>query len=75
MQVWPNLPASSAAPAWRGAPLLSPKLVSLLRLLATKQADADDKRGGGDNWWSAIVFVETKVRWCKCCMQCSDELG
>jgi hypothetical protein len=60
VQVWPNLPGSATSAAWRGAPLLSPKVLTLLRTLATKQADADGA-GGGDDWWSAIVFVETKV--------------
>jgi hypothetical protein len=38
-------------------------VLTLLRTLATKQADADGA-GGSDDWWSAIVFVETKVGCC-----------
>lgn len=58
MQVWPHLPSSVPAPAWHGPPLLSPKVVTLLRSLSVKYTNADT--GEGD-WWSAIVFVETKV--------------
>jgi hypothetical protein len=41
-------------------------VVTLMRLLAEQQA-ASGGVAGSDDWWSAIVFVETKVReycWC-----------
>ncbi|WIA14738.1 hypothetical protein OEZ85_003224 [Tetradesmus obliquus] len=67
-QVWPNLPASLAAAAWSGPPLLSPKVKTLLRLLAEKKADGglphawqQQQQQQPDDWWSAIVFVETKL--------------
>jgi hypothetical protein len=55
-QIWPRLPAAQPWPAHM-PPLLSPKVVRVARLLDEKCAAA----GRGADW-SAIVFVETKVR-------------
>jgi hypothetical protein len=70
LQVWPNLPASRSAPPWTGPPLLSPKVLALLHLLEEKRAEAGlpdalqqqrQQQQAPQDWWSAIVFVETKV--------------
>lgn len=66
-QVWPDLPASRAAAAWPGPPLLSPKVLALLQLLAAKKTESglpdmmQQQQQPLQDWWSAIVFVDTKV--------------
>ena len=69
--------SKSSSHQWQGPPLLSPKVVCLMQLLHTKATEASPGAGGtapgasssgssggngaSDDWWSGIVFVETKV--------------
>lgn len=74
MQVWPELRSDRVRP-WQGPPLLTDKVVKLLRLLETDRkrcvaeaqaaaaAGRDDAAAAAaaEEWWACMVFVETKV--------------
>lgn len=81
LQIWPELYTSKPQRPWHGPPLLTHKVITLLRLLeADRQrciketADRVAAAGGGggcsEDWWSTMVFVETKVGGVMDCDNC-----
>eukprot|EP00878_Enallax_costatus_P003037 GHUV01003235.1.p1 GENE.GHUV01003235.1~~GHUV01003235.1.p1 ORF type:complete len:473 (+),score=137.64 GHUV01003235.1:72-1421(+) len=60
-QIFPRFAASRSAPAWGGPPLLSPKVVKLIQHLDHERLEQDGLMATNGDWWSVMVFLETKV--------------